>query len=224
MKSYKDKELRQYILAYLLIAVASIGFQTFLANDKALSLDSLFQMAMTDILVGAISILVVILNEMWSDRVKIKIIYWRLPSNSVFTDIMNGKIDSTGFDLDKAKETYAHLSNASANKQTAEWNKLLRKSKEDERGNVLDAERMQLMTRDICLTTISLLILNLCAVVVLAIIKGSICSASIMLGLPIVYLATMLAVTRTAAKSRAKRLVCLVLKNDVQDCDCNEAK
>ena len=219
MKSYKEKELRQYVLVYLLIAIASIGFQTYLENGRTLSLDVLFQGAMVSTLAGAISILVIILNEMWSDRAKTKLIYWRLPSDTVFSDIKNGNIDSAGFDVSKAKEIYAHLSTESANRQTAEWNKLLRKSQEAERGNVLEAERMQLMTRDICMTTISLMLLNLSAVIVLAIIKESFRSAIMVLGLPIVYLVIMLLVTRMAAKSRARRLVCLVIKNDVQDSD-----
>jgi len=224
IKSYKDKEMRQYILAYLLIAVASIGLQAYLENGRALSIDSLFQMAMTDILVGAISILVVVLNEMWSDQAKIRLVYWKLPSNSVFTDIGDGKSNSDGYDISKAKEIYTHLSDASANKQTAEWNKLLRKCKEAGHGNVLDAQRMQLLTRDICMTTISLLILNVSAVIVLAFIQGNFCRAIMTLGLPIVYLAIMLIVTRVAANSRARRLVHLVIKNDVQDRDIREKK
>lgn len=139
-----------------------------------------------------------------------------MPSDTVFTDIASGKIDAVGFDLAKAKEMFAHLSNAPANQQTAEWNDLLRKCKDAERGNVIDAERMQLMTRDICMSTISLLVMTLIAFGVLAVAYTSLVTAIKILYIPFVYLVIMWFVTKKAAKSRANRIVVLVIKNAVQ--------
>lgn len=156
IKDYKYKELKQYVLAYLLIAVASVGFYVKDTIGAVGLLSALSSMIAIDTLAGAICALVFILNEFWPDKVKQQIIYKDMPSDTVFTDIASGKIDAAGFDLAKAKEMFAHLSNAPANQQTAEWNDLLRKCKDAERGNVIDAERMQLMTRDICMSTISL--------------------------------------------------------------------
>ena len=112
--------------------------------------------------------------------------------------------------------TFAHLSNAPANQQTAEWNDLLRKCKDAERGNVIDAERMQLMTRDICMSTISLLVMTLIAFGVLAVAYMSLVTAIKILYIPLVYLVIMWFVTKKAAKSRANRIVVLVIKNAVQ--------
>ena len=169
-----------------------------------------------DTLAGAICALVLILNEFWPDKVKQQIIYKDMPSDTVFTDIASGKIDAAGFDLTKAKEMFAHLSNAPANQQTAEWNDLLRKCKDAERGNVIDAERMQLMTRDICMSTISLLVMTLIAFGVLAVAYMSLVTAIKILYIPLVYLVIMWFVTKKAAKSRANRIVVLVIKNAVQ--------
>lgn len=52
---------------------------------------------------------------------------------------------------------YAPESKATENRQTAEWNRALKKSRDAGWGNVIEAECLQLMTRDICMSTISLL-------------------------------------------------------------------
>ena len=213
-KDYKDKELRQYVLAYLLITVTSVGFHTQLA--ERITLSSLLKMATIDVFVGAICVLVFVFNELWSDKAKTIIVYGKMPSDTVFSDISNGKIDATGFDFDKAKNMYAHLFTAPANKQTAEWGLLLRKSRDAGRGNVIEAERLQLMTRDMCVSTVSLLIMSLIAFVVLIFVEDGIRLPFNIFGLPIAYLAFMFLITRAAAKKRAVRFVAMVIKNDVQ--------
>jgi hypothetical protein len=216
IKDYRFKELKQFVLAYLLLAVASVGFYTKTSVENAGLISSLFSMVTIDVLVGAICALVFVLNELWSDGAKSKIVYHKMPSDTVFTDISTGKIDTSGFDQDKAKSMYADMADASANQQTAKWNLLLKDSRECNSGNVVEAERMQLMTRDICVTTISLLIMNIIALGVLMIVAGSVLNPLKALWLPLVYLVVMFFVTRTAARSRAKRFVLLVIKNDVQ--------
>jgi hypothetical protein len=181
------------------------------------AMTSIFQMVMTDIFMGAICVLVMIFNEIWSDNMKTKIVYGQLPSDTVFSRISNGKIDATGFDLDKAQVIYSHLFSASATKQTAEWNKLLRKCRDSGYSNVVEAERMQLMTRDICMSTVSLLIMNIIAVFIFTIESKNICVSIKMFVVPIVYLAVMLIITKVASRNRADRFLSLVIKNDVQD-------
>ena len=94
IKDYKYKELKQYVLAYLLIAVASVGFYIKDTIDAVGLLSALSSMIAIDTLAGAICALVLILNEFWPDKVKQQIIYKDMPSDTVFTDIASGKIDS----------------------------------------------------------------------------------------------------------------------------------
>lgn len=82
VKDYKEKELRQYILAYLLITVASIALHTDFSADNENLLDTLLKMAAIDIWVSGLSVLVVILNEMWPDAMKTEIVYGSMPSDS----------------------------------------------------------------------------------------------------------------------------------------------
>ena len=72
------------------------------------------------------------------------------------------------------------------------------------------------MTRDICMSTVSLLIMTGIVLVVLVIVSMSVWNPIKMLAIPLMYLVTMLFVSRTAAKKRADRLVTMVVKNDVQ--------
>ena len=216
IKDYKEKELKQFVIAYFLVAVAAVGFYSLSSAKSVGVLSAFFEMITIDIFVGAISVLVTILNELWPDKVKTKIVYKNMPSDSVFSEIVTGTADATGFDLEKAKIMYSHLAEASANKQTAEWNLMLKKSRDEQRGNVIEAERMQLMTRDICISTVSLLIMNLVALLLLAIVLGNLGGAIKILGIPFVYLIIMFFITRGAARNRAGRFVMLVIKNDVQ--------
>lgn len=222
IKDYRDKELKQFVVAYFLVAVAAVGFYTLSSTKVVGVLSALSEMITIDIFVAAISVLVIIFNELWSDRAKTKIVYKKMPSDSVFSEIVTGKVDATGFDLEKAKTLYSDLSKASANRQTAEWNLMLKKSIDEQRGNVIEAERMQLMTRDMCVSTISLLLMNLVALLILTIVLGNFGTAIKVLGIPLIYLIVMFFITRGAARNRARRFVMLVIKNDVQRKSCEE--
>lgn len=215
IKDYKYKELKHYILSYFLIVVASAGLCARGSIDDSNLLSSLINMVAVDVLAGAICTLVFVLNELWSDKAKTRIIYREMPSDAVFSDIASGNIDATGFDLVKAQSMYAHLSDATASQQTAEWNKLLSKSRNAGYGNVIEAERLQLMTRDICMSTISLLIMTLIALGILEIVATNKLEPLKMLAIPLVYLVVMFFVSRAAAKSRANRFVAVVVKNAV---------
>ena len=58
IKDYKYKELRQYIISYLLITIASVGFCTRATIENSDLFSSLFNMIAIDVLVGAICTLV----------------------------------------------------------------------------------------------------------------------------------------------------------------------
>jgi hypothetical protein len=176
-------------------------------------------MLMTDALLCATCVLASIINEIWSDNVKTRLVYWVLPSNTIFSDIARNRFKESGVDIEMAKKRYIHLKDLSPHNQTAEWNKLLRKCKEDGQNNVIDAQRTQLMMRDMCLSTISLLVMTIAVTGILFAHYKNVDEVWRVIGLPIVYLAVMIIVTRIAAKNRANRLVSLVIKNDVQDMD-----
>lgn len=211
IRDYKEKELRQFILAYLLITIASVALHTDFSVDNANRLDTLLKMAAIDVWVGEIGVLVIILNEIWPDSFKTKLIYGRLPSDTIFSEIAVGK-DDLGFEVDAAKKRYKDLAELPPKKQSAKWNELLRASKEANCGNVIEAQRMQLMTRDICMSAISLLALTILTAVIFIIRSPDKQECWQMFIVPILYLTAMFFVARVAAKNRAKRLVNMVIK------------
>lgn len=96
VKDYKEKELRQYILAYLLITAASIALHTDFSADNADLLNTLLKMTAMDIWVSGLSVLVVILNEIWSDAMKTRIVYGIMPSDTIFPRL---QLEKTSFAL-----------------------------------------------------------------------------------------------------------------------------
>ena len=214
VKDYKEKELRQYILAYLLITVASIALHTDFSADNENLLDTLLKMAAIDIWVSGLSVLVVILNEIWPDAMKTEIVYGSMPSDTIFSEIAAGENEFC-FDIDVAKEKYKHFSALPPDKQRAEWYKLLHASRETECGNVIEGQRMQLMTRDICMSTLSLLILTLLTVAIFTALKPDSQECRQMFAVPVLYLSVMFFVTKVAAKNRARRFVELGIKEDL---------
>ena len=214
VKDYKEKELRQYILAYLLITVASIALHTDFSADNENLLDTLLKMAAIDIWVSGLSVLVVILNEMWPDAMKTEIVYGSMPSDTIFSEIA-AEENEFCFDVDVAKEKYKRFSTLPPDKQSAEWYKLLHASREAKCGNVIEGQRMQLMTRDICMSTLSLLILTLLTVVIFVVLKPDGQECWQMFAVPVLYLSVMFFVTKVAAKNRARRFVELVIKEDL---------
>lgn len=216
VKDYKDKELRQYITVYFLVAVGSAGAYALSSPRDLGTLSMLLEIITIDFFLGALSVLVIILNELWSDKAKAKIVYKVLPSETIFSKIAKGEVDASDFDLEKAREKFSCLAQASGNKQSAEWNLLLHKSKDNKRGNVIEAQRMQLMTRDMCVSTMSLFLVNMVACAIAAVLLGNICEAIKLFGIPLTYLAIMFFITREAARNRAQRLVMLVIKDSVQ--------
>ena len=215
IKDYKYKELRHYILAFFLIAVSSIGLMEcdFMSPEKYF--ETAMSMISMDLLQGAICILVMILNEIVNNTTKAKIVYGVLPSDSIFSDINTGKFKTTDFDISAAKKKYkTHISKPSS-QQTMEWNKLLFNARKAESGSVIEAERSQLLTRDLCLSTLTLFILDVICLVVIAILRGSFFEMLKLFAIPLGFLFVMFFVLRKVARNKANRLVSLVIKYDL---------
>lgn len=219
IKDYRDKELKQYILASFFIVIAAIGLCMYGLQDQGTNLSVVLETLSVDILEGAICILVFIFTELWGNIAKVRIVYGTLPSNSIFSDIGRGKIRSIDFDVKRAKTKYQDLSQKSGDQQTEAWNKMLLKARKEEVGSVIEAERSQLLTRDICLANVTLFFANVAAYVMVAVALGSFPNALRLFTVSFVYLIVMFFVTRFVAKSKAKRLVELVIKYDLLTTD-----
>ena len=77
---------------YLLIAISFVGFYTEEGVKNKGLLPSLFSMATIAALVGAICVLLFVFNELWPDKAKTKIVYLKVPSATIFSDIASEKM------------------------------------------------------------------------------------------------------------------------------------
>lgn len=215
IKDYKEKELRLFIASYMLISVATIALYVMKSNEIIEVFPVLLELVTLDVVVGVACTMVYIVNEIWTYTAKNKLVYKTLPSNTIFSDLISGKILIPGIDMEKAKNQYRKLSEANGEIQTMEWNKLLAKSRKKEYGNVIEAERQQLLTRDICVSSVSLLIINLLTILIMSVVFGNVLKSIIIFGVPELYLAVMYVLSRRAANNTAKHFVYMVIKNDV---------
>lgn len=77
-------------------------------------------------------------------------------------------------------------------------------SRKKEYGNVIEAERQQLLTRDIYVSSVSLLIINLLTKLIMSVVFGNVLKSIIIFGVPELYLAVMYVLSRRAANNTAK--------------------
>ncbi len=217
IKDYKGKELKLFIMSYMLITAVVVAFYVMKNNEIVEVFPVLIELVTFDAIAGAACSIVYIVNELWTFPARKKLVYKALPSETVFSDITEGKTTIPGIDMKKAKEQYRVLFDASAEMQTMEWNKLLMKNRKSEYGNVIEAERQQLLTRDICITSISLLIINGIIIAIMSFVFGNVCKSIEIFGIPTLYTLVMYILSRKAANNTARQLVNIVIKNDVID-------
>ena len=215
IKDYKDKELKQYIIASFFAVIASIGLSMYGLQIQDAFFTLLLKALSIDIFEIAICILVYLFSELWGNEARTKIVYIRLPSDSVFSNISNGKIRTLDFDVSRAKNKYHYLSKKTGAQQTTEWNKMLLNARKDEVGSVIEAERCQLLARDMCMSTVTLFLGNVVAFIVVAVVLKSFMDSLKLFAVPFTYLVLMFVITRCVANKKAKRLVGLVIKNDL---------
>lgn len=215
IKDYKDKELKHFIMASVIVVVSLIGLRMYGIWPQD-GLESLLLKAIPiDLLEAAIGILVYIFTELWNNTAKVWIVYKQLPSDTVFSDIIAGKMKSLDFDIVQAKNKYHTNAQKTNRQQTIEWNKMLREARKEEVGSVIEAERSQLLTRDMCITSFTLFIINVIVFIIVAIVLKSFSESVKLFALPMIYLVAMFFITKMIARNKAKRLLELVIKNDL---------
>ena len=215
IKDYKHKELRQYILAFFLIVVSSIGLMAYDSIQPEKYYEYAISIISMDLLQGAVCILVMIFIEMPSNTTKNRMVYGKLPSDTVFSDIKFGKFKTTDFDIPIAQKKYQTHVSKSESQQTMEWNKILFNARKAESGSIIEAERSQLLSRDLCLSTLTLFILDIICLIVIVISKNTFFETLKLFAIPLGYLFVMFFVLQHVAKNKAKRLVSLVIKYDL---------
>ena len=218
VKDYLDKELNRFVLANVIILLLLAGQLDVLSNAKTILV---FGINLTSIIAVAspLYIYVFFFNYIYSPKLKTRLIFWwnDMPGCTIFSDILMGKIKDSRFTQAEAVEKYDAIyikiseykngdeANQIRNYENASWYKIYQRYKNEKA--VLDALRGQLLCRDACVATFSMLVM---LGLLWFIGYGYYLNCKCGIFLVLVYLFSNL-----AARLRAKRLVLTVIALDI---------
>lgn len=210
MNDYRSKEYKYYIIAVILVYIVMVDGIGMFVNDAGNENIVAFIKDILDLSIISSSIyaIAIVLNMVYTNEFKMKLIFIRedLPSQHVFSDINDGKIDFI------KKEDYAEIiaglpkeKDARKKYESKMWLEIYDKYRTDER--VSETAKDFRMCRDIHTATINIafvyLILCLCTKIVVFSWKY------------IVFLIIMGILTKIAAHQRGIKWVRNALKSDV---------
>ncbi|MFZ5944447.1 MAG: hypothetical protein ACOYVD_10070 [Bacillota bacterium] len=212
LKSYRDNELKWFILAYLFLVIGSSNLDIVKSTDME-ALSKIESLVSTALISGAICSLAFVIDSLYSQLMKDTLLYLgitKMPGTTVFTRIKNGTLNDIRFGIIHAQEKYKDIiDNIPSNKSKARyensnWYKIYVKHKED--SAVSSVHRDFLLCRDLYITTISLAVLTGIAMVV-----KLVSFSWILLG----YLIATAIITSCSAHNKAHRFVNTVIAVDV---------
>ena len=172
IKSYRENELRNYVLANLLIIIMfTDSLKQIYLSDNDLTISILKTISFT-FLSSIIYIFVFIIDGLIPSNYKDRLIFIkknRLPGFTVFTDIKTNKISDIRFSNDKILEIHNKIYKDLDSKkftvsekkkfENEKWYELYIENKNNEM--IITSQRDYLLTRDIYISTISIIVLYL---------------------------------------------------------------
>jgi len=213
LKSYRENEIKWYILAYLLLVVA-VCFPNMIQGTDLDTAAKIEKLLVSTALSGAICTLTYVLDSIFSTQMKDALLYLgftKMPGSTVFTRIAGGKLNDKRIGKEKAKTSYASfVVGLSANpkerrcQENEKWYAIYSTHRDDKR--VVAGNRDFLLCRDLYIATVIMTILT--ATLWIAHLLPF---KWIILG----YLLLMLVVTNMAAHNKASRFVNTVIAVDL---------
>lgn len=212
LKSYRENEIKWYVLAYLLLVVVVCYPTTTQSVDIEL-VTKIEKLITSAFLSGIICSLAFVFDSLFSSELKDILLYLgfsKMPGATVFTRIQKKRLSDVRINIDGAQSRYKEIiesipsSKEKQRYENSKWYSIYSAHKEDVR--VLSVHRDFLLCRDLYTTTISLTVLTLIMMGV-----SLLPFSRIVLG----YLLVMLAVTNIAAHNKASRFVNTVIATDL---------
>lgn len=214
IKDYRENELKQYVIANLLIVVvfSNLLQQVFQSEDNLYS--SIVKTISFSFITSVIYIYVFILDGLVPSTTKDLCVFFRknkLPGFTIFTDIKDGKVEDMRFSKEKIlkfyKETYKEMEQYTVNSdklkkfENQKWYELYVANKESKM--IVLSQRDYLLTRDMYISTITIVILYL-----------FFSKAVVMVNFNIyifIYFLVMIVITNILSRIKAKRYVLNVI-------------
>lgn len=217
VKDYIDKELNKFVLANIIVVLFLAGQLDLLSDTKSISVFGI-SLANLGIVASPMYVYIFVLNYVYSPETKDKIVFWwgRMPGCTIFTDIRQGSIHDPRFTQETIIEKYKDIYNKITQYvydgkidkahlyENESWYKIYSKYKN--KGAVSDALCGQLLCRDMCVATFSMLMMLFVA---WFLGYGYIFNYKCVIFLVVVY-----SISNAAARFRASRLVLNVIALD----------
>ena len=213
LKSYRDNEIKWYIVAFLLLLV-SVCYPSSLQVVDIDLVAKIEKLLLSSFLAGTVCTLALVLDSFYTANAKENLIFLgitKMPGKTIFTRISSGKVKDIRFEVKHAQEAYREIIEAmplagkeKRDYENSRWYRIFLKHEKEPK--VAIAHRDYLLCRDLYTTTISLLALT-AAGMLFHILQFS--------WIPLVYLMALLAVTNLAAHVKGHRFVDTVIAVDL---------
>lgn len=217
LKDYRDKELKWFLLANILLMIISSGLLVF-GETVDSWIKGLSSALNVTVFSSAIYILTFIFDSVVPSHVKVFLVFlWKKqPSATIFTD-MERKFSDNRFTLDDAQNKYANIYETLKGKsgkydQTALWYEIYNRNRDNT--IVFGSNRDYLLLRDMHAQTIMLIIVYISLSHITNIIAFS--------KEYILYLTLMIILLNISARVQGKRLMYNVLSVDINKSQCAE--
>jgi hypothetical protein len=212
LKDYREKELKYYAMANILILLLLLGDIQFQVDVTTVNVFTtvinVFEMAFIS---GTIFVFTFLSDSLFPSTLKEKLVLYRVPGETVFSKIKEKNTDKR-FTCDQAKEIYKSVyDNLPKDKkeqyiyENSEWYKIYNKHRDVMMIKI--SNRDFLLCRDIYFTTIITIVLYLVLVFIFKVIIFD-CKY-------IGYLACMFLISNVGTRNRAKRFVYNVISYDI---------
>lgn len=218
IKDYREKELKWYIIASILILLYLSNPITIAYNTDEISLaDKFFRLFDSGLIAGAICILSIIFDSLYSSDAKSRLVYFgqmaQLPAKTIFSNLKSSKWADVRFLRDdvlkKYSEVFEKMPKTEKDRldyENRHWNAIYNKYRENPM--IYISNRDYLLCRDLYITTITMSILYGLAISV------SFFPFSLVF---CIYLLGMLLLLNIATRIKSKRFVINVIAFDIHN-------
>jgi hypothetical protein len=212
LKDYREKELKYYAMANILILLLLLGNLQFQGDVATINVfNAIINGLEMAFISGTIFVFTFLSDSLFSSVIKEKLVFYHAPGETIFSKIKENNTDKR-FTWDQVKEIYKSVyDNLPENKkeqyiyENSEWYKIYNKHRDVMMINI--SNRDFLLCRDIYFTTIITIILYLVLVFIFKVIIFD-CKY-------ICYLVCMLLISNVGTRNKAKRFVYNVISYDI---------
>ena len=226
IKDYREKELKLYIIANVLLILATSNIIPYNQSTKSIEyLKTIIEILNMSLISGFISIIAFLSDSIYSSGMKYKLVsifgLIKQPGEKVFSDIFKGCKDNRIEKNDalssykKIKSRIDELEGKSKDKrryENSQWYKIYYTYRNEDM--IFISNRDYLLCRDIFISTVSLMILYISFTLIFKIIEFS--------SIYFICLLVLLVISNISSHFKAKRMVFNVIEHDLSERNNND--